>query len=69
MRGKYTGGDVATVPDRIVIKIQGKNKAVYCGLMTHEVNRSFKSEEGGLTLSQGAPAAPGVAGPFTSCSS
>ncbi|KAF3046598.1 hypothetical protein E8E12_011147 [Didymella heteroderae] len=52
MRGKYTGGDVATVPDRIVIKIKGKNKAVYCGLMTHE----------------GAPPAPGVAGPFTSCS-
>ncbi|KAJ4409014.1 hypothetical protein N0V91_002828 [Didymella pomorum] len=52
MRGKYTGGDVATVPDRVVIKIKGKNKGVYCGLMTHE----------------GAPPAPGVAGPFTSCS-
>jgi hypothetical protein len=43
MRGKYTGGDVATVPDRVVIKIKGKNKAVYCGLMTHEVSRSWTS--------------------------
>lgn len=42
MRGKYTGGDVATVPDRVVIKIKGKNKAVYCGLMTHEVG-SFRA--------------------------
>jgi hypothetical protein len=38
LRGQYTGGDVKDVPDRIVIKIQGKNKAVYCGLMTHEVS-------------------------------
>ena len=38
MRGKYTGGDVTNVPDRIVIKTKGKNKAVYCGLMTHEVS-------------------------------
>lgn len=41
MRGKYTGGDVATVPDRVVIKIKGKNKGVYCGLMTHEVSRGW----------------------------
>ena len=40
MRGKYTGGDVANVPDRVVVKIKGKNKAVYCGLMTHEVSRA-----------------------------
>ena len=36
-RGKYTGGPVTDIPDRIVIKYTKKNKATYCGLMTHEV--------------------------------
>ncbi|KAG2414422.1 hypothetical protein HFD88_003613 [Aspergillus terreus] len=31
--GIFTGGQPG--PDRIVIKRKGKNKAVYCGLMTH----------------------------------
>ncbi len=38
-RGKYTGGDLQQIPDRVIIKISGKNKAVYCGLITHEVSK------------------------------
>ncbi|KAH7130043.1 hypothetical protein B0J11DRAFT_602249 [Dendryphion nanum] len=51
-RGKYTGGSVTDIPDRIVLKYTGKGKAVYCGLMTHE----------------GAKPVAGVNAPFKSCS-